>query len=229
MADEGDALSPVSLFSGGLTRWDAHGQWTGIYKQPIEGRQFLGVDGLAGDRQADRRVHGGPDKALHQYPVGHYLRLATLFPALADRLVVGSIGENVSAEGFDERNVCIGDVFLLGDARLQVSQPRSPCWKIDHRYDTTGMAKAIAEHGLCGWYFRVLSAAWVRSGDELVLADRPPSAVSLADFWAGWQAHRPEQATLERLASAPGLTAGWHRKLRERQHWLQAHAARPDA
>ncbi|HMW18891.1 MAG TPA: MOSC domain-containing protein [Accumulibacter sp.] len=221
-------MSAVSLFSGGLTRWEAHGQWTGIYKRPVEGRQFLTVDGLADDRQADRRVHGGPDKALHQYPVGHYVRLATLFPTAADHLVVGSIGENVSAADFDERGMCIGDIFLLGEARLQVSQPRSPCWKIDQRYQTAGMAKAIAEHGWCGWYFRVLDEAWVASGDELVLVERPPSAVPLAELWATCQEHRPDPAALDRLASTPGLSIGWQKKLRQRQQWLRTHAPRSD-
>lgn len=219
-------MSTVTLFSGGLTRLDAHGQWSGIYKQPIATAQ-LTAEGLSGDRQADRRVHGGPEKALHQFAVGSYARLAALFPALAGQLLVGSIGENVSAAGFDEENVCIGDIFRLGEARVQVSQPRSPCWKIDHRYGTAGVARAIAEHGCCGWYFRVLDTARVNTGDELLLLERAPAAVSLAEFLRAWRAHRPDPAALERLASAPGLTAGWVKKLRERQQWLQRNAALP--
>lgn len=216
-------MSAVSLFSGGLTRWEAHGQWTGIYKRPVEGRQFLTVDGLADDRQADRRVHGGPDKALHQYPVGHYVRLATLFPTAADHLVVGSIGENVSAADFDERGMCIGDIFLLGEARLQVSQPRSPCWKIDYRYGSDGVARTIAETGLTGWYYRVLEPGMLSTGDVLELVDRLPGAVSLAELWQVWREHRPHPAQVEELSRAPGLTADWQRKLIERARWLRRH------
>lgn len=216
-------MPAVTLFSGGLTRLDAHGQWSGIYKQPIEAAQ-LTSEGLSGDRQADRRVHGGPEKALHQFAVGSYARLATLFPALAEQLLVGSIGENISADGFDEENVFIGDIFRLGNAHLQVSQPRSPCWKIDHRYGTAGIARAIAEHGCCGWYFRVLQAAEVHRGDELALLERAPLAVSLAELMSVWRAHRPDPAALDRLAAAPGLSAGWVKKLRERRQWLQRHA-----
>jgi len=223
-------MSGVHLFVGGLTRIDDQGQSTGIWKQAISGPVELGIEGLAGDVQADRRVHGGVDKALHQYPEQHYRRLAEHFPAIAAQLLAGSIGENVSAGGFDESSVCIGDVFRLGRARLQVSQPRSPCWKIDHRYGTDGVARSVAELGLTGWYYRVVSIAAVSSGDQLELLDRLPGAVSLAELWQVWRQHRPDQETLARLCAAPGLTAGWQKKLHDRLHWLRANvgAALPD-
>ncbi|WP_313951565.1 MOSC domain-containing protein, partial [Accumulibacter sp.] len=176
-------VTDVLLFAGGLTRIDDHGQATGIYKQAIMGPVDLGVEGLAGDVQADRRVHGGPEKAVHHYAVTNYRRLADCRPEIAAQLLAGSIGENLSASGFDESTVCIGDIFRLGRARLQVSQPRSPCWKIDHRYGSDGVARTIAETGLTGWYYRVLEVATVASGDELALIERLPGAVSLAELW----------------------------------------------
>ena len=138
-------MTQIMLFSGGLTRIEEHGQSTGIYKKPVIGPIELSFEGLAGDIQADRRVHGGPEKALHQYAVDNYRRLAERLPAIAAQLLVGSIGENISAAEVDESTVFIGDIFSLGRARVQVSQPRSPCWKIDHRYAHDGVARLIAE------------------------------------------------------------------------------------
>jgi MOSC domain-containing protein YiiM len=219
----GIEMTNVRLFIGGLTRIDEHGQWTGIYKHEVGAPLLLSVDGLAGDFQADRRVHGGPEKAVHHYAVENYGHLAERFPAIAAQLVAGSLGENVSASGFDERTVHIGDIFRLDRALLQVSQPRSPCWKIDHRYACAGLARTITETGLTGWYYRVLEPATVSNGAPLELVESPAGAVSLAEFWRGWREHRPDPASLERLSAAAGLAANWQKKLIDRGRWLRGH------
>ncbi len=220
-------MAAIQLFIGGLTRIAEYGQSTGIYKRAIAGPVHLAVDGLCGDLQGDRRVHGGPEKAIHHYPVESYRQLARRFPAIAAQFVPGSIGENFSASGYDESSVSIGDVFRLGDATLQVSQPRSPCWKIDHRYAHDGVARTIAEAGLTGWYYRVIEAGSVCSGEELLRIERLPGAVSLTELWQVWREHRPDPARLQLLAGAPGLTAAWRNKLIDRLHWLRKVAASP--
>ena len=214
-------MASVRLFIGRPTRIAEHGQSTGIYKSAVAGPLDLTVEGLRGDVQADRRVHGGPDKAVHHYAADNYALLGAGMPTIADQLVPGSIGENVSTQGFDESSVCIGDIFRLGRALLQVSQPRSPCWKIDHRYACDGVARLIAEVGLTGWYYRVLEPAAVCSGEELELSERLAGAVSLQELWRLWREHRPDPAELARVAAAPGLTAGWRHKLLERSGWLR--------
>lgn len=216
-------MAEVLLFAGALTRIDDAGQWTGIFKQRVDGPVDFRFDGLAGDAQADRRVHGGPEKAVHQYATAHYGRLAELFPDIAARFVAGSIGENISADGFDESTVCIGDVFDLGSVKLQVSQPRSPCWKIDHRYAHGGLAQAIARTGLTGWYYRVLEEGTATCGDKLTLVDRFPNAVTIADLWSVWQRHRPELDSLRRFSEAPGLAILWRKRLYDRWLWLHTH------
>ena len=183
---------------------------------------MLGETGLEGDMQADRRVHGGPEKAVHHYPAGNYQKLAAAFPAIAEQFIPGSLGENISTAGFDENTVCIGDIFSLGEARLQISQPRSPCWKIDHRYATPGVARHVAEHGITGWYYRVLAGGRVKSGDFLCLEERLEGAVLLHELWTVWNEHRPALDDLRRFAEAPGLTPGWRKKLLERSNWLLA-------
>lgn len=204
-----------------LRRFDDDGQFTGIFKSPRRGPLHLSRDGLEGDLQGDRRVHGGPDKALHQYPASHYSVLAAHFPAAASALLPGALGENLTVEGMDEQNVCLGDIYAMGTARVQVCQPRKPCWKIDARFAVEGMTVFIAEHGLTGWYYRVLEAGALMPGDAVFLADRPGNAPTLSAFWSLWRAHRPDPAALEAMASSTGLHEGFALKLRERAAWLR--------
>lgn len=214
----------VTLFLGGIRPLPPENQPTGMFKREQPQPVWLGGEGLAGDAQADRRVHGGPEKALHQYPVGHYERLAAAFPDAAPLLVPGSIGENLSVPGWDEGNVCIGDVYRLGDARIQVAQPRSPCWKIDRRYGAPGMAQFIAELGLTGWYYRVLEEGEVAAGCGFELLERPAPAVTLARLLALQRTQRPPPAELEALAATPGLAPNYAKKLRDRLDWLRSNA-----
>ncbi|HLO64027.1 MAG TPA: MOSC domain-containing protein, partial [Azonexus sp.] len=110
-------MAKISLFIGGIRPLPESGRPTGIYKQPANGPLQLGHEGFVGDLQADRRVHGGPDKAVHLYPAAHYAKLAARFPDAADQLVVGSIGENISTPDLDENDVRLGDIWRLGTAR----------------------------------------------------------------------------------------------------------------
>lgn len=204
------------LFMGGIRPLPPDNKPTGIFKQEVFMPVWLGREGLAGDAQADRRVHGGPEKALHQYAVPDYARLAELFPDIRTLLVPGSLGENLSVPGWDETNVSIGDRFRLGSATIEVSAPRSPCWKIDLRYGREGVMAAIDAYGLTGWYFRVLEEGEVEPGCRFERIERRAPAVTLARLLALWRAHRPESAALAELAQTPGLAQRWIDKLRER-------------
>lgn len=216
------SANPTRLFAGGIRPLPPENQPTGIFKRECEMPLWLGAEGLAGDAQADRRVHGGPEQALHQYPVAHYARLAAAFPEAAAQLVPGCLGENLSVPGWDEADVCIGDVFRLGDARVRVSRPRSPCWKIDRRCGVEGMARLIDDAGLVGWYFSVVEEGEVAPGCDFALLERPAPEASLARLWQSWKAHRPPPGELEMLAAAPGLAQRWVQKLSERAAWLKA-------
>jgi MOSC domain-containing protein YiiM len=209
------------VFVGHLLPLPLHGPPTGIFKQPVAAPILLTESGLADDHQADRRVHGGPEKALHHYAADNYPVLAAAFPALENLLVPGSLGENLSTRGLTEETVCIGDIFRVGTARIQVSQPRSPCWKIDRRFDVSGLSRFIAERGITGWYYRVLEAGRIGPGDALQRVDRPAAAVSLRRLWQAHLSRRPDRDELEQIMRAPGLSPGWVRKLAERIEWLK--------
>lgn len=199
------------------------GRPSAIVKEALHGPALLGLNGLAGDQQADRRLHGGPLKALHLFPTSHYALLAARFPAIGELLVPGSIGENVALDGLDENSVCLGDVYRLGAALVEVTQPRSPCAKIDRRYGEDGVARWLQQAGRCGWYCRVLEAGEVASGDALTLLVRAPDAVSLARFHAVLGEPRPPLPLLERLAGFEPLGPDWLKKLRGRLAWLARH------
>jgi MOSC domain-containing protein YiiM len=214
-------MANISLFIGGIRPLPESGRPTGIYKQPANGPLELGLEGFVGDQQADRRVHGGPDKAVHLYPAAHYVRLAERFPAVASQLVIGSMGENISTADLDENDVRISDIWRLGTARLQLCQPRNPCWKIDERYGCEGMAEFIAHERLTGWYWRVLTPGMVTPDDELVLEQPALKAFTLAEAMLCWQAHRPALADLEKLAATPGIAENWKQKITTRVDWLR--------
>lgn len=213
-------MAQISLFIGSVRPLTNSGRPTGIYKQPVHGPLELTESGFVGDEQADRRVHGGPEKAVHLYPARHYTRLAARFPEAAVQLIPGSLGENISTADLDEGDIRIGDIYQLGSARLQVCQPRNPCWKIDARFACDGMAAFIAEHALTGWYWRIITPGKVSPGDELLL-DHAADAPTLSDAMQLWQSHRPEPAALEQLANTPGIASEWQRKILTRAEWLR--------
>ena len=209
-----------AVFVGTLRPLPPEGQQTGMFKMPVAGPVVAEREGLAGDMQADLRVHGGPEKAVHYYPAEHYAALAARVPALAGVLIPGVLGENLSGRGLTEDSVCIGDVFAIGTCRLQVSQPRQPCWKISHRLGHEPMSRVIADAGLTGWYFRVLEAGEIAAGDGIECAERPAPGLTLARLWTARLAHRPDPAELRCLAAAPGLNPDWVTRLVERAAWL---------
>ena len=211
----------LSIFVGSIRPLPESGRPTGMYKSPVSAEIELGPEGFAGDQQADRRVHGGPDKAVHLYPARHYAALAARFPEAAAALVPGAIGENLSTPDLDEHDVRVGDVWSLGSAQLQVSQPRSPCWKIDERFGCPGMAAHIAETGLTGWYWRVLRPGRVAPGDALVRVSSDEEAPTLHEAMALWREHRPALGALERLAKAKGMASGWREKVVQRLERLR--------
>lgn len=213
-------LQVLGLFAGGVQPMPGDGRPTAIFKQPVSGRVAVGREGLQGDRQADRRVHGGPEKALHHYPQENLQRLAEAFPDIASQLQAGALGENISTRGADESAVCIGDVFALGTARVQLCQPRTPCWKIEARHGIEGMTRYIAERGICGWYYRVLAPGEVQNGDDLELIERAAAPISLRQFWDAVGLHRPSIERLTQLIDTPALNEQWRTRLVQRRGWL---------
>ena len=212
------------VFVGKVRLLSIEGERSGIVKSPAAGPVMLTPTGLEGDEQADLRHHGGLEKALHHYPVEHYGVLAAEWPQCAAALGAGFLGENISTHGLDEHVLCIGDVLRIGAARVQVSQTRSPCWKIDLRLQVEGASRFVEAAGITGWYYRVLQPGRIAAGDTIELLERPNPWLTLADYWDVVTAHRPDAGLLARIAAAPGLAADKAARWHERAAWLRAQA-----
>ncbi|KVG89353.1 hypothetical protein WJ36_27160 [Burkholderia ubonensis] len=221
-------MTPIStidsLFAGG-TGYLPEGQRSGIFKRRITDFVRVEAVGISGDEQADPRVHGGPEKAVHHYAAENYTQLAQVFPDSAPELVPGSLGENISARLLSEQNVHIGDIFQVGSAALlQVSQPRSPCWKINHRFGVDGMSMLVAQTRITGWYYRVICPGTIQPGDAIALVERQTNRFSIDQFWQVQLAHHPSVEDLDALSAVRGLAPDWKRRLSERVKWAQAHS-----
>ncbi len=185
-----------------------------IFKEPVAGPVFLSRTGLAQDEQATPLVHGGPEKAALAYCGDHYAEWRKR-PAMKE-IRAGGFGENFTLSGLDETGVCIGDVFELGGAVVQVSQPRDPCWKLAGRWGDKGLIKEVIRTGRSGWYFRVMQEGEVQAGDTLKLTERPFAhfTVSRATFIK----HHPRDNAAETLslAACPALAGLWRAGLLKR-------------
>ena len=184
---------------------------SGFFKGPVVGSLRLGRTNLAGDGQADLRNHGGPDKAVLAYAAGHY-------PAWRQELERpdlphGAFGENFTVAGLDEESVCIGDTYQLGQARVQVSQPRQPCWKLGRRWRMEDLPGRVLATGRSGWYLRVLLEGTVEPGVAMVLVERPFPEWTVARVTAVMRGRQGDPATAARLAACPLLSVGWRRTL----------------
>ena len=187
---------------------------TGFFKNPTTMLLWLSRLNLDGDGQADLENHGGPEKAVNVYPAEHYPYWAQTI-GLAD-LQSGSFGENFTIEGLLESDVCIGDVFEVGDALVQVSQPRQPCWKLARRWRIKDLALRVQETGRTGWYFRVLREGHVQAGNRLLLVERHHPNWTV--FSANEVMHRrtQDQQAARNLADCADLSSRWRDKLNRR-------------
>lgn len=158
---------------------------------------------------------------MHHFAAENYARLASFFPQIAEALVPGSLGENISTSGLTERNVHIGDVYRVGGVTLQVSQPRSPCWKINHRFSTEGMSLVVARERITGWYYRVIEAGTIRPGDRMQLIERTAERFSIEQFWNVESAHSPRIEDMLALIAVAGLAQDWKVRLTERVRWIR--------
>lgn len=150
----------------------------GFGKQPVLGPARVGPQNIEGDKQLDRRFHGGPDKAVLAYSADHYplWRAELSWPELP----LGGFAENLSVEGATEETARIGDVWRAGTAVLQISQPRGPCAKIPRFWKRPELLKLVFATGRTGWYLRVLEPGVLQAGDEIALIEKGSVSVRSA-------------------------------------------------
>jgi len=185
-------------------------EWSsGIFKAPVSGRVWLGKTNLAGDGQAGLKNHGGPERAALAYGASHY-------PAWREKLAIpelpyGAFGENFTVSELTEETVCIGDIYQIGDVRIQVTQPRYPCWKLARRWGLKELTNMVLEKAQGGWYNRVLTEGYVEAGTSITLVERPyPQHPVVRVFALMCEWIEDDEATAE-LATMEALSIGWRR------------------
>jgi MOSC domain-containing protein YiiM len=182
---------------------------SGIFKTPIDQQQNLYFDGFEYDCQADRKHHGGPEKAVHHYPFDHYAFWQFEIGTLPVLDAPGAFGENISTIGINEHTVAIGDLFQLGNAKLEVSQGRQPCWKLNIRFNTADMAKRVQKTGYTGWYYRVIEEGIVTPDDELILLDRYCPEWTIARLSHTFYVDTLNYQELNQISELSKLTKSW--------------------
>jgi MOSC domain-containing protein YiiM len=179
---------------------------TSIYRKNTPGLVHLFKEHLAGD-QVTSKSHGGPDKAVNVYSGEHYTywQDALHIPLPAN----GSFGENFTSEGWLENEACIGDIYRVGTAVVQISQPRLPCATLARRWDIPDFIRIVNESGRTGWYLRVLQEGEVQAGDEISLQSRPYPEWSIARALEAASHRQRNPAEAASLAQCPALSATW--------------------
>jgi MOSC domain-containing protein YiiM len=193
---------------------------TAIYKEPVAGRVMLRTLNLDGDRQADLSVHGGPEKAVYGYPSEHYAFWKRELPQMD--LPWGMFGENFTTEGMFETELNIGDTFRIGSAKVMVTQPRMPCYKLGIRFGRNDMLRRFLASELSGFYFSVLEEGEVGAGDEFELLEKNESGVRVVDVTRLYSSDKLNVDLMRRAIATEALPISW------REYFQKRIASRPN-
>jgi MOSC domain-containing protein YiiM len=185
---------------------------TGICKVPVTKPLILSKLGFEGDGVGDSKHHGGTDKAVCVYSVDYYPYWEDV---LGIKLPPASFGENLSVSNLKEDDVCIGDIFQIGAAVVQISQPRQPCKTLAARYGRSDMVKLVVDSGRTGFYFRVLEEGTVEKGDALILKERDTHRVTVSFANRILHHSRDNCDGIKKVLAVPALSESWQRSFQE--------------
>ena len=194
--------------------WAGRAVTSAIWKVPAEGRVAVRGVNLAGDDQADRRVHGGPDKAVYSYAAEDY---AWWSAELGVDIDAATFGENLTTEGIDLSACVIGTRWQVGSATLEVAQPRQPCFKLGMRMGDAHFVDQFDEAGRPGAYLRIIENGEIGAGDPIVVGEMPAHGFTIDDLRRA--AGDASRAGLERMASITDVPEGW-------REWARRNLAR---
>lgn len=200
-----------------------YGSETAMNKQSVNTRLYLSLEGLAGDECADKRHHGGLERALHQYPLKHYAYWQEKY---ADHFVehntdkvnwqAAGMDENLSSTGITEETVCLGDRYQWGEAIIEVSQPRFPCFKLNKRWDIENLSVDIQEVSRCGWLYRVIQPGMVSVDEPLELITRVANAMTIREVCQTFFGDPLNKSGLLQLRQQSTLSDSWLDKVVQR-------------
>jgi MOSC domain-containing protein YiiM len=210
----------LSVNVGGVREFEYNGRpaRSAIWKSPVAGRVAARGVNLDGDDQADRRAHGGPDKALYAYAVED----ARWWEREIGRaLAHGEFGENLTTEGIAVNDALVGERWQVGTLVLEVSEPRMPCWRLGVRMNDKTFPRRFTEALRPGAYLRIVAEGDVGTGDEIRVAERPDHGLTVRDVF---RIYTRDHEEVERLLAVPRMSASWRRWATD---WLQEAKSRP--
>ena len=187
---------------------------TAMFKVAQSGKIYANELGFIGDSVADTIHHGGIEKAIFANSWQNYPAWEKFLGL--QNLPFGAMGENLTIDGLDESNICIGDVHKIGSLILQVSQPRKPCFKLSKRWSNIDMAREIFRTGRSGWYYRVLQNGHCMVGDEVEILSKDELNISVMDVNMLFFDPASHYYLLDRFAKLDKITSGWHDTIKAR-------------
>ncbi|MFI1772285.1 MOSC domain-containing protein [Thalassobellus citreus] len=161
--------------------WNGKEVTTGIYKTPTSNPIFLGKSDVKNDEVTDRKHHGGEFKACYLFSENQYNYWKNLYPNLDWNW--GMFGENLTVDGLDETKLYIGDIYKVGDALVQITQPREPCFKFGVKFGNQNVLKQFIDHSFSGTYVRVLEEGFVKTGDTFKLIEQAKNSITTYQFF----------------------------------------------
>jgi len=161
--------------------WNGKEEQTGIFKKPVNQALFLNHNDVSKDTVIDRVHHAGPNKACYLFASDNYDYWKQLYPDLDWDW--GMFGENLTISGLDESTLRVGNIYKLGNALVEVSQPREPCYKLGIRFGTQQILKQFIDHNRPGTYVRILEEGEVKTGDQMILQTESKNELTTQQFY----------------------------------------------
>ncbi|HEY3372648.1 MAG TPA: MOSC domain-containing protein [Prolixibacteraceae bacterium] len=194
-------------------QWRGQDIQTGIYKHEVENPIYLGSEDVENDHVIDRRYHGGEEKACYLYSADHYPFWKQKYPQL--KWEWGMFGENLTVSGLNESEIHIGDSFQIGEAIIQVTQPRQPCFKLGVRFGTQKVVNEFWDSSFPGVYVRILQAGQVTKGDQLTLIESNPESLSIEQVFSLFGKNTKDIESLTKAIADPFLAQSCRKDLQK--------------
>ncbi|MCH4551290.1 MULTISPECIES: MOSC domain-containing protein [Aestuariibaculum] len=183
--------------------WNDQPVQTGIYKHPTNTPIFLGKSDVKDDSVIDRKYHGGAFKACYLFSENQYAYWKSLYHNL--NWDWGMFGENLTVSGFDETKIYVGDIYKVGSAVIQVTEPREPCWKLGIKFGSQGIIKQFIKKGFPGTYVRVLEEGYVTKGDQFQLIEQASNSITVYQFFNLLFSSEKDQNLLKKIIKSDSI------------------------
>jgi len=191
--------------------WNNKQEQTGIFKEPTNAPIYLGKDDVKDDEVSDRKHHGGTYKACYLFSAEQYPYWKNLYPNLNWKY--GMFGENLTISNLDETKLIIGSIYKVGNAKIEITQPREPCYKFGLKFGNQEVLKQFIEHGYPGTYVRVLKEGTVKSGDIFSVIHTPENKLTTFDFFKLLYSKDKDQELLKLVLKSEAIPIKKRQKL----------------